>query len=138
MAVHLRVVQGARTEKLSIGPGRFLVGRAADCDLRVSDVRLAEYHAEITRSRETLIVRDLGSRLGTYVNHRRVYGPWVLSPGEHIVVGDVVLEAFVVASVTNKVRHPPVDGVHQALLRLDARDSAVEELEEWLEVSHRV
>ncbi|MBI3555465.1 MAG: FHA domain-containing protein [Deltaproteobacteria bacterium] len=47
------------------------IGKASG-DLRLTDITLSEIHAILTREREAFIIRDLGSRSGTFVNQRQV------------------------------------------------------------------
>ncbi len=49
-----------------------VIGRSADCDLRVNDSRVSRRHCRLVLSGQMLTVTDLGSRHGTYVNGRRV------------------------------------------------------------------
>ncbi len=59
---------------------RFVLGRHDDCDLQLQSSSLSRHHCEIVMSDETLrvLVRDLNSRNGTFVNDRK------LSAGERV------------------------------------------------------
>ena len=50
----------------------FRIGRQADCDLVLRDGRISRQHAQIVEERGHLVLEDLGSRHGTFVNQRRV------------------------------------------------------------------
>lgn len=52
--------------------GTLLVGRASDCDIRLSEAHLSRQHARLTATAQTLEVEDLHSANGTYVNGKRV------------------------------------------------------------------
>lgn len=49
-----------------------VLGRDSDCDITIPGTHLSRRHAEIAVSNNKLIVRDLGSANGTYVNEQRI------------------------------------------------------------------
>jgi EAL domain-containing protein (putative c-di-GMP-specific phosphodiesterase class I) len=53
----------------------FVVGRREDAALSLNCKTVSSLHAEITEAGGSLVLRDLGSTNGTYVNGRRVEGP---------------------------------------------------------------
>lgn len=57
----------------------FLIGRRQDLPLVLSCKTVSTLHAEITEVGDVLVLRDLGSTNGTYVNGRRVTEPVVLA-----------------------------------------------------------
>lgn len=50
----------------------FRIGRQADCDLVLRDGRISRQHAQIVEERGRLVLEDLGSRHGTFVNRQKV------------------------------------------------------------------
>jgi transcriptional regulator with AAA-type ATPase domain len=62
-------VDGALTP---LGSGGLIVGRGDDCDVVMDSAETSRRHAEIRREGPIWIVRDLGSRNGTFVNGQRV------------------------------------------------------------------
>ena len=71
---------------------RFLVGRGAECQLMVSDPRVAPLHAYFEVADDgRVLLHDLGSDEGTYVNGRRIDAPAHIHGGEAIRVGDTDL-----------------------------------------------
>lgn len=61
-----------------------LVGRGADCDIRVDDPAFAEHHARIERHGDRILLRDLCKGEGTLVNGEPVHDA-VLLPGDQLV-----------------------------------------------------
>ena len=53
----------------------FVVGRREDLPLALSNKTVSTLHAEIAEANGSLVLRDLGSTNGTYVNGRRIRGP---------------------------------------------------------------
>ncbi len=68
------------------------VGRAAGCQVTLDDTYVSQLHARVFRRDGKLYVEDLGSTNGTYLNRARVMGPMVMSSGDRLQVGSVVLE----------------------------------------------
>lgn len=63
-----------------------VVGRAEDCDLWLTEPSISRRHAQLERGAAGLVVRDLGSRFGTYVNGVRVVEKAV-RPGDQVRFG---------------------------------------------------
>lgn len=68
------------------------IGRAAGCSITVDDNYASQIHARIFRNGGTILVEDLGSTNGTYLNGQRVDGPTVVSAGDHLTVGSITFE----------------------------------------------
>lgn len=68
------------------------LGRAAGCQITLEDTFVSQIHARIFRRDGQFFVEDLGSTNGTYLNRVRVAGPMVMSPGDLVQVGSVVME----------------------------------------------
>jgi hypothetical protein len=81
--------------RLEPGGEPVTVGRAAGNRLVVDHESVSKFHATIALTRDNrLVVADLGSTNGTFVNDERtpIEGPRVLAPGDTIVVGEVGYE----------------------------------------------
>ncbi|MBU0616582.1 MAG: FHA domain-containing protein [Planctomycetes bacterium] len=67
-----------------------ILGRRPDCDLRIPTRDVSRRHCEIGpgEKRSELIVRDLGSSNGTFVNDKRI-AETKLNPGDRLTVGPV-------------------------------------------------
>jgi pSer/pThr/pTyr-binding forkhead associated (FHA) protein len=68
-----------------------IVGRSLGVDVRLDDQWVSRLHCEISRLNGTLIVRDLESRHGTFVNGERIQETHLL-PGDRLTVGMTSLE----------------------------------------------
>ena len=73
-----------------IGEAALVIGRSKDCDVALADGNVSRRHAEIGRSEEGFVVRDLDSTNGTLVNDRRIRKAAV-GPGDEITVGTSTL-----------------------------------------------
>lgn len=68
-----------------------VIGRSSDAQVRVTDPWVSRRHCEIDRADGTLVVRDLGSKHGTFVNGERT-GVAHLLPGDRLTIGATSLE----------------------------------------------
>jgi pSer/pThr/pTyr-binding forkhead associated (FHA) protein len=68
------------------------VGRAAGCGVTIDDTYASQLHARLFRRDGQLLVEDLGSTNGTFLNSSKVTGPSVMNPGDRLQVGNTVLE----------------------------------------------
>jgi len=95
--------RGAATELVAVEPadsaGRryplgdeITVGRAAGCQVTVDDTYVSQLHARVFTRDGQLLVEDLGSTNGTYLNRAKVAGPMVMQKGDRLQVGNTVLE----------------------------------------------
>jgi hypothetical protein len=70
---------------------RVTVGTADSSDVVVDVAGVSRVHAVFERFGEAWVVRDLGSRNGTFVNGGRTIGERALHPGDEIVLGKLRL-----------------------------------------------
>jgi len=71
-------------QRLPINQVPFRIGRQAGYNLRIPSTKISRLHAEIFRRGNQLIIRDLGSTNGTYVNRERVAIEVNLNAGDTI------------------------------------------------------
>jgi len=69
-----------------------MLGRSPQADIVVDDPYASEFHMRFVSGDEGMVLHDLGSTNGTYVNGRRVTAPQVLVKGDAVQVGKTVLE----------------------------------------------
>jgi len=68
------------------------VGRAAGCHIALEDRFTSQLHARMFRRDDQLFIEDLGSTNGTFLNDDKVSGPALLKKGDHVRIGNVVME----------------------------------------------
>jgi pSer/pThr/pTyr-binding forkhead associated (FHA) protein len=71
-----------------------IIGRTSQADIQIPLEEISRRHTELEVAGDRLIVRDLGSSNGTYVNNRRVQEAQ-LRAGETLTVGPVVFTVLV-------------------------------------------
>ena len=67
-------------------------GRSDDADVILDDPYASEFHLRFTAEGTGLMLHDLGSTNGTYLNRGKVAGPMVIQPGDRLQVGNTVME----------------------------------------------
>lgn len=88
----LKLVATTGDRSLVLPNGRaMLVGRAVACDLPLSDPTISRRHAEIEQFEGAVLIRDLESTNGTFVNGERVREA-LAPPGARVTFGKVDFE----------------------------------------------
>lgn len=87
------IVEGdeARGRALDLS-SEILIGRAEKCDLQLNDTYVSQVHARIFPRGETIMVEDMGSTNGTYINRTRITAPNELLRGDKLKIGRTVME----------------------------------------------
>ncbi len=70
-----------------LGEGRFIIGRSESCQLCLNDPMASRNHAALTVVDGRVLVQDLQSRNGVFVNQERVTDSMELSNGDVIRIG---------------------------------------------------
>jgi pSer/pThr/pTyr-binding forkhead associated (FHA) protein len=86
----LRVVEGSALDEgaeYDLRRGATL-GRGESADIRLEDPFASAHHARIERQGDVLVIEDLGSTNGTFLNGEQLSGPQPLHPGDRIRIGD--------------------------------------------------
>jgi pSer/pThr/pTyr-binding forkhead associated (FHA) protein len=104
-------------EVVGIDRQRLTIGRVAENDVQLADEKVSRHHAVIEQQDGgRVMLRDLGSRNGTFVNGLRLSGSYVLSGGELLRFGDQQLR------VEDPARpQPPAAVTPPDATRLDAQ-----------------
>jgi len=65
-----------------------VLGRGEGTDIRLEDAFASTRHAQIVPEGSALVLEDLGSTNGTYLNGAPLHGPVPLHPGDHVRIGE--------------------------------------------------
>ena len=72
--------------------GEITIGRAEGCTITIDDDFVSQVHARVFEKADEVIVEDLGSTNGTYLNKQRVSSPMVVNTGDWLQLGDTIME----------------------------------------------
>lgn len=93
MDFQLNIIRGrGASETVKLVDGVTTVGRQDDCQLRIKSSQVSRKHCEIFEKKGLLLVKDLGSSNGTFVNGQRIDGQRVIEPGDMLTIGPVKLK----------------------------------------------
>lgn len=134
MQVRLKVLQGSKTGKeIKLPTPQCLVGRSEECHLRPQTDAISRRHCLIMTTENEVVVRDLKSRNGTFVNGEKVTEEAVLLCGDQLRIGPL---SFEVVIETAKAKRPKVHDIKDVAARTAEGDSnlttELNDIDEWL------
>ncbi|MGO1975177.1 MAG: FHA domain-containing protein [Propionibacteriaceae bacterium] len=77
---------GAESRYL-VNTDKALAGRSPDSEIFLDDITVSRKHVELQRSPEGMLVRDVGSLNGTYVNRKLIEEQVLLQAGDELQIG---------------------------------------------------
>jgi pSer/pThr/pTyr-binding forkhead associated (FHA) protein len=90
MAFQLVVLRGrSSTQTIRLGNDVTIVGRQDGCQLQIRSSQVSRKHCELTEKDGVLIVKDLGSSNGTFINGKKVSGTQRAEHGMELSFGGV-------------------------------------------------
>jgi len=104
----IREIRPDRSSRTFVFEGRPLtIGRSSDNGLVLRDGRASRHHARIDVRRGSLVLTDLGSTNGSWVNDRRIESI-ALGEGDHVRIGltTLIIEAVEAAPRAGHDRRP--------------------------------
>ncbi|HMJ14880.1 MAG TPA: FHA domain-containing protein [Polyangiaceae bacterium] len=87
---------------IPLGIGTFFIGRSPAAHVVINDPRVSRSHASLTLDESGMVLRDLNSQNGVYLNGRRTTESPIV-PGDRILIGGQELE--LVEFVGDRDRH---------------------------------
>jgi len=91
--MEILIVEGREIGKDVTFDDNLIIGRGEECDFHVNDKSVSRKHAKISRTKDNIIILDLQSRNGTYVNGVSIdNNEFILKSGDRIAIGEEVLE----------------------------------------------
>ena len=99
-----------------------VIGRNQHCEVRIDSVALSRNHASLHLTEHGVVVEDLNSTNGTYVNNIRIDSPTLLTDGDVITIGNhrlVLLEPTLSPNIQDQSETNLVDDL--AVYEMDDR-----------------
>ncbi len=93
--------------------GRMVIGRRRGLELTVQSSFVSGQHAEISFLSNRIVVRDLGSRNGTYVNEERIKRATYVGVGDVINIADIKLRVHCRNPLIGEGESEPYDEMHR-------------------------
>ena len=125
-----------------------IIGRRHDCDLRIPLLPVSRRHCQLSKNNESLKIRDLGSRTGTFLNEKKI-DDTAAKAGDYIRIGPLTFMLQIdgkpekitpptkaekkpakTVSKSSTQQKPPSPGASDSFADLDLSDSFITELEE--------
>ena len=91
MDFQLVVIRGrSASTAVKLPDGVVTAGRQEDCQLRIKSSQVSRKHCQLFEKHGMLLVKDLGSSNGTFVNGAKIDGQRVMEPGDELGIGPIV------------------------------------------------
>jgi len=133
MEVRLKVLVGRSAgQEIAVAGPTFLIGRADECQLRPKSEFISRRHCEIVVDDSRILIRDLASRTGTFVNGTKTppERSVELQSGDTVKVGPLEFSVLVKHGLDRK-KKPKVVGLDDIAARTAAgRDEM--DVSQWL------
>ena len=81
--------KGGSQKSFSLPDSTTVIGRRHDCDLCIPLKTVSRRHCQLNQNKETINIRDLGSRSGTFLNGKRI-DEAAVKPGDYIRIGPLI------------------------------------------------
>lgn len=99
--------------------GSLVIGRDADCDIVIPDRQVSRQHARITKGVNGVILEDLGSKNGTFLNNQVLSEPVKLVEADEIAIALTQTFLFLSSDATMPLSDLPPELSQVFRLRLD-------------------
>lgn len=135
MQVVLKVVGGKNDgREITIAVPRFIIGRGDTAHLRPASDLVSREHCEILVDDGKVVINDLKSRNGTFVNGKQLAETHVSKSGDSLRIGRLQFE-IVIDPVKASAKKPKVESVVEAAARTakNKKSSTLEDsITDWL------
>jgi pSer/pThr/pTyr-binding forkhead associated (FHA) protein len=81
--------KGGSQKSFSLPGSTTVIGRRGDCDLCIPLKTVSRRHCQLNQDKETINIRDLGSRSGTFLNGKRI-DEAAVKAGDYIRIGPLI------------------------------------------------
>jgi pilus assembly protein CpaF len=106
--------KGGSTNELSFDKDEVTVGRVRGNDIVLPKGNVSKHHCRLLIRGGEVLVEDLRSTNGTYVNGRKIADPMPVSTSDKVFVGDFIIRMTSVDSLMDMMRPAPQSGPPEA------------------------
>jgi len=110
--------EGASLKEVPLGTRPITIGRAPDNDIPIDNLAVSNYHARVYVEAGSLVVEDLNSLNGSFLNDIRVERA-MLKDGDTILIGKheiLVDQTHDVALIADELRRAPAPRVNETMI----------------------
>lgn len=111
----LRGVSGPTFGKTYAVVGTLIVGRSSECDISIASDEISRHHAKLQVTPDGVVIEDMGSANGSFVNNQRIHAPTLLKAGDELRLDTVRfqlmspgMEVHPTAAARSEPAAPPV------------------------------
>lgn len=145
MQLKLKVLSGSHAGKeIPISADKFLIGRSESCQLRPKSDSVSRRHCILVVKEGRVLLQDLKSRNGTYVNDKRLPSDKakVLKPGDRLKIGKLDFEVVIEHGLQGAKKPKVADVVDAAerMAKAGSEDSRMEDVDvsQWLDEADQI
>ena len=135
MQVVLKIVGGKNDgKKIQIKVSDFVIGRGKEAQLRPSSDLISREHCAVRLRDGKVVIEDMGSRNGTFVNGKQLTSPHQAKSGDNLRVGRIQFEVLI-DHAGSGIKKPKISDVGEAAQRTatsDKSDSIEDSITDWL------
>ena len=96
MRAKLQITGGSSAGRtIEIKLPQFVIGRATGCHLRLNSDAISRQHCAFLVNEKEVVLKDLGSRNGTFLNDEPLKKPVVLKTGDKLQLGPLQFEVLI-------------------------------------------
>ena len=118
MQVKFKLLKGSHAGKeVKLPAPKCLIGRNDDCHLKPQSEAVSRRHCVILTTDAEVMIRDLNSRNGTYVNGEKITGDTVLLNGDLVKVGPLEFE-MLIEHTAARIKRAKVSDIKDAATRI--------------------
>lgn len=111
-------VRVGKCYKIDLNMTQYVAGRSPDADIRIDEQSVSRRHVQFKNQSGDILICDLGSANGTFVNDKRISATMPIKDGDIIRLGTVLLKFF---------SHDNLDGIIQdKIYRMATIDSGTQ------------
>ena len=135
MQVFLKIIGGKNDgREIKISVPEFIIGRGDTAHLKPSSDLVSRRHCSIKVADGKVIVADMGSRNGTFVNGEQLKGEHTAKPGDRIRVGRLQFEMVLDAAKASVKKEKVKNAVEAASRTVEAKKtgSLEDSITDWL------
>jgi pilus assembly protein CpaF len=101
--------KGGGTEQIEFDKNEITIGRLDKNDICLNKGNVSKYHSKIVAKDGKLIVVDMKSTNGTFVNGKKIAAPMVLKPTDKVFIGDYIINVEPLDEAGGGAEEPPPD-----------------------------